>query len=218
MQAGVRVVVADDDVLLREGVASLLAGSSYNVVGRVGDATSLLDVVRAEKPDLAIVDIRMPPTYTTDGLDAAMTIRQEVPTVGLVILSAHVDVEQAMQLLVSGRSAGYLLKTRVTDVGEFLDTLARIADGACVIDPALVQELVDARKQNDPLAVLSPREKQVLALMAEGRSNVGIARRLWVTESTVEKHVRSIMGKLDLQETSDDHRRVRAVITFLEAR
>lgn len=218
MQAGVRVVVADDDVLLREGVASLLAGSGYNVVGRVGDATSLLDVVRAEKPDLAIVDIRMPPTYTTDGLDAAMTIRQEVPTVGLVILSAHVDVEQAMQLLVSGRSAGYLLKTRVTDVGEFLDTVARIADGACVIDPALVQELVDARKQNDPLAVLSPREKQVLALMAEGRSNVGIARRLWVTESTVEKHVRSIMGKLDLQETSDDHRRVRAVITFLEAR
>ncbi|WP_061556105.1 response regulator [Mycobacterium simiae] len=218
MQAGVRVVVADDDVLLREGVASLLAGSGYNVVGRVGDATSLLDVVRAEKPDLAIVDIRMPPTYTTDGLDAAMTIRQEVPTVGLVILSAHVDVEQAMQLLVSGRSAGYLLKTRVTDVSEFLDTVARIADGACVIDPALVQELVDARKQNDPLAVLSPREKQVLALMAEGRSNVGIARRLWVTESTVEKHVRSIMGKLDLQETSDDHRRVRAVITFLEAR
>lgn len=218
MQAGVRVVVADDDVLLREGVASLLAGSGYNVVGRVGDATSLLDVVRAEKPDLAIVDIRMPPTYTTDGLDAAMTIRQEVPTVGLVILSAHVDVEQAMQLLVSGRSAGYLLKTRVTDVSEFLDTVARIADGACVIDPALVQELVDARKQNDPLAVLSPREKQVLALMAEGRSNVGIARRLWVTESTVEKHVRSIMGKLGLQETSDDHRRVRAVITFLEAR
>ncbi|BBX43076.1 response regulator [Mycobacterium simiae] len=218
MQAGVRVVVADDDVLLREGVASLLAGSGYNVVGRVGDATSLLDVVRAEKPDLAIVDIRMPPTYTTDGLDAAMTIRQEVPTVGLVILSAHVDVEQAMQLLVNGRSAGYLLKTRVTDVGEFLDTVARIADGACVIDPALVQELVDARKQNDPLAVLSPRERQVLALMAEGRSNVGIARRLWVTESTVEKHVRSIMGKLDLQETSDDHRRVRAVITFLEAR
>ncbi|PLV45165.1 LuxR family transcriptional regulator [Mycobacterium tuberculosis variant microti OV254] len=213
-----RVVVADDDVLLREGVASLLAGSGYNVVGRVGDATSLLDVVRAEKPDLAIVDIRMPPTYTTDGLDAAMTIRQEVPTVGLVILSAHVDVEQAMQLLVNGRSAGYLLKTRVTDVGEFLDTVARIADGACVIDPALVQELVDARKQNDPLAVLSPRERQVLALMAEGRSNVGIARRLWVTESTVEKHVRSIMGKLDLQETSDDHRRVRAVITFLEAR
>lgn len=218
MQAGVRVVVADDDVLLREGVASLLAGSGYDVVGRVGDATSLLDVVRAEKPDLAIVDIRMPPTYTTDGLDAAMTIRQEVPRVGLVILSAHVDVEEAMQLLVSGRSAGYLLKTRVTDVGEFLDTVARIADGACVIDPALVQELVDARKQNDPLAVLSPREKQVLALMAEGRSNVGIARRLWVTESTVEKHVRSIMGKLDLQETSDDHRRVRAVITFLEAR
>lgn len=217
-QSNLRVIVADDDVLLREGVASLLASSDYRVVGQVGDASSLIELVRAEKPDLAIVDIRMPPTYTADGLDAAMTIREEHPAVGLVILSAHVDVEQAMQLLASGRSVGYLLKTRVTDVGEFLDTVARIADGACVVDPALVQELVDARKHNDPLAVLSPREKDVLALMAEGRSNVGIARRLWVTEGTVEKHVRSIMSKLDLYETPDDHRRVRAVITFLEAR
>ncbi|MFP1151904.1 response regulator [Mycobacterium sherrisii] len=217
-QSNLRVIVADDDVLLREGVASLLASAGYRVVGRVGEASSLIELVRAEKPDLAIVDIRMPPTYTADGLEAAMTIREEHPAVGLVILSAHVDVEQAMQLLASGRSVGYLLKTRVTDVGEFLDTVARIADGACVVDPALVQELVDARKHNDPLAVLSPREKDVLALMAEGRSNVGIARRLWVTEGTVEKHVRSIMGKLDLYETPDDHRRVRAVITFLEAR
>lgn len=217
-QPKVRVVVADDDVLLREGVASLLASSGYNVIGRVGEATSLLELVRVEKPELAIVDIRMPPTHTTEGLVAAMTIREEIPTIGLVILSAHVDVEQAMQLLASGRSVGYLLKTRVTDVGEFLDTVGRIADGACVIDPALVQELVDVRKQNDPLAVLSPREKEVLALMAEGRSNGGIARRLWVAEGTVEKHVRSIMSKLDLYETSDDHRRVRAVITFLEAR
>ncbi|MCV7032478.1 response regulator [Mycobacterium sherrisii] len=217
-QSNLRVIVADDDVLLREGVASLLASAGYRVVGRVGEASSLIELVRAEKPDLAIVDIRMPPTYAADGLEAAMTIREEHPAVGLVILSAHVDVEQAMQLLASGRSVGYLLKTRVTDVGEFLDTVARIADGACVVDPALVQELVDARKHNDPLAVLSPREKDVLALMAEGRSNVGIARRLWVTEGTVEKHVRSIMGKLDLYETPDDHRRVRAVITFLEAR
>lgn len=217
-EAGVRVVVADDDVLLREGLASLLARSGYRVVGQAGDAASLLGLVRRERPQLAIVDIRMPPTGTTDGLDAAMTIREELPAVGLVILSAHVDVEHAMQLLASGRGVGYLLKTRVTDVGDFLDTLGRIAGGGCVIDPALVQELVEARTRNDPLAVLSPREKEVLGLMAEGRSNAGIARRLWVTEGTVEKHVRSIMTKLELHETPDDHRRVRAVIAFLEAR
>jgi DNA-binding NarL/FixJ family response regulator len=217
-QAGVRVVVADDDVLLREGLASLLTRSGYQVVGQAGDATSLLELVGSEKPELAVVDIRMPPTRTTDGLDAAMIIRDEMPEIGLVILSAHVDVEHAMQLLATDRAVGYLLKTRVTDVGEFLDTLARIAHGACVIDPAVVQELVAARKRNDPLAVLSPREQEVLALMAEGRSNAGIAQRLWVTDGTVEKHVRSIMTKLDLHETPDDHRRVRAVITFLEAR
>jgi DNA-binding NarL/FixJ family response regulator len=217
-QTGVRVVVADDDVLLREGVASLLANSGYRVVAQAGDAVGLLELVRVEKPDLVIVDIRMPPTGTTEGLDAAMIIRDEMPEVGLVILSAHIAVEHAMQLLASGRGIGYLLKTRVTDVGDFLDTLGRVAGGACVIDPALVQELVDARRRNDPLAVLSPREKEVLALMAEGRSNAGIGRRLWVTEGTVEKHVRSIMTKLDLHETPDDHRRVRAVITFLEAR
>ncbi|ORW70742.1 response regulator [Mycobacterium saskatchewanense] len=213
-----RVVVADDDVLLREGLASLLTRSGYRVVGQAGDAAALLELVRMEKPQLAIVDIRMPPTHTTDGLDAAMTIRQEIPEVGLVILSAHVDVEHAMQLLASDRGVGYLLKTRVTDVDEFLKTLGRIADGAYVLDPALVQELVGARTRSDPLTLLSSREKEVLALMAEGRSNVGIARRLWVTEGTVEKHVRSILTKFDLRETPDDHRRVRAVITFLEAR
>ncbi|MEE6176354.1 response regulator transcription factor [Mycobacterium sp. 050134] len=213
-----RVVVADDDVLLREGLASLLNRSGYRVVGQAGDAAALLEVVRTERPTLAIVDIRMPPTHTTDGLDAAMTIRDEMPEVGLVILSAHVDVEHAMQLLANDRGVGYLLKTRVTDVDEFLETLGRIADGGYVLDPALVQELVGARTRSDPLALLSAREKEVLALMAEGRSNAGIARRLWVTEGTVEKHVRSIMTKFDLRETPDDHRRVRAVITFLEAR
>jgi DNA-binding NarL/FixJ family response regulator len=213
-----RVVVADDDVLLREGLASLLAGSGYCVVGQAGDAVELLELVGGEKPELVIVDIRMPPTGTTEGLDAAMVIRDKMPEVGLLILSAHVAVEHAMRLLASGRSVGYLLKTRVSDVNDFLDTLGRIASGACVIDPALVQELVDAPKRNDPLAVLSPREKEVLALMAEGRSNAGIGRRLWVTEGTVEKHVRSIMTKLDLYDTPDDHRRVRAVITFLNAR
>jgi DNA-binding NarL/FixJ family response regulator len=185
-RAGVRVVIADDDVLLREGLASLLARSGYQVVGQAFEATALLELVRAEKPELAIVDIRMPPTWTNDGLDAAMIIREEMPKVGLVILSAHIDVEHAMQLLASDHGLGYLLKTRVTDVDEFLDTLGRIAGGACVVDPALVAGLVEARKRNDPLAALSPREKEVLALMAEGRSNAGIARRLWVTEGTVE--------------------------------
>jgi DNA-binding NarL/FixJ family response regulator len=213
-----RVVLADDDVLLREGLASLLAVSGYRVVGQAGDAVGLLELVRAEKPEVVIVDIRMPPTGTTEGLDAAMIIRDEMPEVGLVILSAHVAVEHAMRLLASGRAVGYLLKTRVTDVGDFLDTLGRVADGACVIDPALIQELVNAPKRNDPLAALSAREKEVLALMAEGRSNAGIGHRLWVTESTVEKHVRSIMTKLDLYDTPDDHRRVRAVITYLKAR
>ena len=217
-QEGVRVVVADDDVLLREGLASLLTSSGYRVVGQAGQAVELLELVRAEKPELVIVDIRMPPTGTTEGLDAARTIREEMPEVGLVILSAHIAVEHALQLLASGRGVGYLLKTRVTDVSDFLDTLGNIAGGACVIDPALVQELVDMRRRNDPLAMLSPREKEVLALMAEGRSNAGIGRRLWVAEGTVEKHVRSIMTKLDLHEAPDDHRRVRAVITFLEAR
>ncbi|OBH42558.1 DNA-binding response regulator [Mycobacterium mantenii] len=217
-EAGVRVVIADDDVLLREGLASLLARSGYRVVGQAGDAASLMELVRQEKPEVVIVDIRMPPTGTTEGLDAAMTIREELPSAGLVILSAHVDAEHAMQLLASGRGVGYLLKTRVTDVNDFLSTLGRIADGGCVVDPGLVQELVEARTRNDPLAELSPREREVLALMAEGRSNAGIAQRLWVTEGTVEKHVRSIMTKLELRETPDDHRRVRAVITFLEAR
>ncbi|GBG38688.1 DNA-binding response regulator [Mycobacterium montefiorense] len=217
-QAGLRVVLADDDVLLREGLASLLARSGYDVVGQVGDASTLLELVRTQRPELVIVDIRMPPTGTTDGLDAGMAIRQEMPEVGLLVLSAHIEVEHAIQLLASGGGVGYLLKTRVTDVADFLDTLGRIANGASVVDPALVQELVSARKRDDPLAALSPREKEVLALMAEGRSNAGIARQLWLAEGTVEKHVRSIMTKLDLHETPDDHRRVRAVVTFLEAR
>ncbi|WP_186245509.1 response regulator [Mycobacterium simulans] len=217
-QPGLRVVLADDDVLLREGLASLLTRSGHHVVNQVGDATTLVELVRADQPDLVIVDIRMPPTGTTDGLDAAMVIREEMPAVKLLVLSAHVEVEQALQLLASGSGVGYLLKTRITDVADFLDSLERIADGASVVDPALVQELVSARTRNDPLGALSAREKEVLALMAEGRSNAGIARRLWVAEGTVEKHVRSIMTKLNLHETPDDHRRVRAVVTFLEAR
>jgi DNA-binding NarL/FixJ family response regulator len=214
----VRVVLAEDDVLLREGLTSLLQRSGFEVVGQAGDADGLLSLVRNAPPDLAIVDIRMPPDYTVEGLEAARVIRQEHPEVGILVLSAHTDVEHAMELLATGQRIGYLLKDRVTDLAEFVDTLERIVKGASVVDPALVQELVAARHRNDPLAALSGREREVLALMAEGRSNAGIARRLWVSEGTVEKHVRSIMTKLSLAETDDDHRRVLAVITFLDAR
>ena len=213
-----RVVLAEDDVLLREGLASLLERSGLHVVGQAGDATQLLTLVQDTALSVAVVDIRMPPTRTTEGLEAARTIRQRHPEIGILVLSAHADVEHAMELLASGRGIGYLLKSRVTDVAEFIDTLERIGKGGSVVDPALVQELVQARKRNDPLAVLSAREREVLALMAEGRSNAGIARRLWVSEGTVEKHVRSILAKLNLAEADDDHRRVLAVVTFLEAR
>lgn len=215
---GTRVIIADDDVLLREGLASLLDRSGFQVVAQAANGTELLALVAEHRPDLAIVDIRMPPTQSTEGLDAANAIRARSPETGILVLSAHVEVEHAMELLSGDRAIGYLLKSRVTDVGDFLDMLARIAKGASVVDPAVVAELLSTRRLNEPLAVLSSRELEVLALMAEGRSNAGIARRLWVTEGTVEKHVRSILARLDLPETGDDHRRVRAVITFLEAR
>jgi len=214
----VQVVVADDDVLLREGLASLLERSGFEVVGQAGDATRLLELVRDIEPDLVIVDIRMPPAHATEGLDAAKEIRRDWPEVGILVLSAHAEVDHAMELLASGRGIGYLLKSRVSDVAEFIETLERVARGGSVVDPALVQELVTARKRNDPLAVVSERERDVLSLMAEGRSNAGIARRLWITEGTVEKHVRSILTKLGLSDTDDDHRRVLAVLTFLEKR
>jgi serine/threonine-protein kinase PknK len=218
VRGSVRAVVADDDVLLREGLASLLGRSGFDVVGQAGDGVELLGVVRETRPDLVVTDIRMPPSNSTEGLDAARVIRAELPDTAILVLSAHVDVEHAMELLSSGRSIGYLLKSRVTDVADFIETLERIAKGASVVDPALVAELVSAQRRDDPLAALSAREREVLALMAEGRSNAGIAHRLWVTEGTVEKHVRSILTKLNLPETSDDHRRVLAVITFLESR
>ncbi|MCV7343636.1 response regulator [Mycolicibacterium rhodesiae] len=214
---GARVVIADDDVLLREGLASLLIRSGLDVVGQAGNGTELLDLVRREGPDLAIIDIRMPPTHSTEGLDTARLIREEVPDTAILVLSAHVDVDHALELLSGGHAIGYLLKSRVTDVNDFLETLTRIVNGASVIDPALVTELVTARRRNDPLDALSSREREVLALMAEGLSNGGIARRIFVTEGTVEKHVRSILTKLDLPETNDDHRRVRAVIVYLES-
>jgi DNA-binding NarL/FixJ family response regulator len=213
-----RVVVADDDVLLREGLASLLERSDFQVVGQAGDATELLALVREHEPELVIVDIRMPPTHSNEGLAAARSIREEFPDTGILVLSAHVEVEEAMELLATGHRIGYLLKGRVLAVDEFIETLERIVAGGSVVDPGLVQTLVAARRAEDPLAALTPREKEVLALMAEGRSNAGIARQLWVTEGTVEKHVHSILMKLQVPETDDDHRRVRAVITFLEAR
>jgi DNA-binding NarL/FixJ family response regulator len=213
---GMRVVLAEDDVLLREGLASLLDRAGFQVAGQADDAAQLLALVRDQAPELVVVDIRMPPTHTTEGLEAARVIRQELPETAILVLSAHVEVEHAMELLASGRRIGYLLKSRVTDVEEFIDTLQRIANGASVVDPALVAELVAVRRHHDPLAVLSAREREVLALMAEGRSNAGVARRLWVTEGTVEKHVRSILTKLDLPETDDDHRRILAVLTYLE--
>jgi DNA-binding NarL/FixJ family response regulator len=211
-----RVILADDDVLLREGLASLLERSDFPVVGQAGDATELLELVREHEPELVLVDIRMPPSHTTEGLEAADAIRHEFPETGILVLSAHVEIEHAMELLSAGGRIGYLLKSRVTNVDEFIETLERIAGGGSVVDPALVQELVTARRAEDPLRVLTPREREVLALMAEGRSNAGIAHRLWVTEGTVEKHVHSILAKLRLPETEDDHRRVLAAITFLE--
>jgi DNA-binding NarL/FixJ family response regulator len=213
----IRVVIADDDVLLREGIASLLERSRFEVVGLAGNATELVRLVREHVPELVLLDIRMPPTHTTEGLDAAQAIRAEFPEIGILVLSAHVEVHRAMDLLAEGRGVGYLLKSRVTEVADFLETLERIAGGGSVIDPALVQELVAARRVEDPLSELTPREHEVLQLMAEGRSNAGIARLLWVTEGTVEKHVRSILAKLPLSGTEDDHRRVLAVVAFLDA-
>lgn len=213
-----RVVVADDDVLLREGVAGLLDRSGFDVVGHCGDATTLLELVREHRPDLAIIDIRMPPTHTSEGLDAARVIRAEFPLTAIVVLSAHVDVEGATDLLSTGERSGYLLKDRVVDVEEFIETLDRVVKGGSVVDPALIQQLVNAQRVEDPLDVLSPREREVLALMAEGRSNVGIAHRLWITEGTVEKHVHSVLRKLRLPASEDDQRRVLAVISFLDSR
>jgi DNA-binding NarL/FixJ family response regulator len=213
-----RVVLADDEVLLREGLAGLLERSGFEVVGQCGTASELIELVREHQPDLAIIDIRMPPSQRSEGLDAARVIREELPETAILVLSAHVQVEQATDLLASGEGSGYLLKSRVTDVDEFIETLQRIVKGGSVVDPALVQELVAARRVEDPLDFLSPREREVLSLMAEGRSNAGIAHQLWITEGTVEKHVHSILTKLRLPATEDDQRRVLAVITFLDSR
>jgi DNA-binding NarL/FixJ family response regulator len=211
-----RLVLADDDVLLRAGMVSLLEQAGFQVLGQADHADELLRLVQQHTPDLAIVDVRMPPNYRTEGLVAAQVIREHFWRTGVLVLSAYVEVEHALDLLASGQRVGYLLKSRVTSVTDFLDALDRIIEGGSVVDPALVHELLGAVRPDDPLADLSGREREVLALMAEGRSNAGIARQLWVTEGTVEKHVQHIMTKLELPDTGDDHRRVLAVVRFLE--
>lgn len=215
-QRGFRIVIADDDVLLREGLASLLSGLGFLPVGLAADGVELLELVEREHPDLALVDVRMPPGFATEGLDAARRIQEEHPGVGVVVLSAHVEVDDATELLGAGGAVGYLLKGRVTDVEDFADALERVALGGTVIEPALVRELLEVRRRNDPLEDLSEREREVLALMAEGLSNAGIAKRLWVTDGTIEKHVHNILAKLEIVADDDLHRRVLAVVRFLD--
>jgi DNA-binding NarL/FixJ family response regulator len=215
--ASTRIVVAEDDVLMREGLAGLLERGGYEVVGQAGDGSELIQLVRERRPDLAVVDIRMPPAHRTEGLDAARMIREEFPDTAILILSAHVEVTDAMALLGTGRGSGYLLKSRIGELDDFLDAVDRVSRGGSVVDPALIQELVATRDVDDALEELTRREREVLSLMAEGCSNAGIGRRLWITEGTVEKHVHSIMMKLPLPETDDVHRRVLAAITLLDA-
>ena len=213
-----RVVVADDSVLLREGIVRLLEESGMDVVGQSGTADDLLLKVRSYTPDVAIVDIRMPPTHTDEGLKAAHEIRQKYPGTGVLVLSQYVEPAYAMELLAdSAEGVGYLLKDRVSDVADFVAAVKRVAEGGSALDPTVVSQLVGRRRGDDPLADLTPREREVLELMAEGRSNSGIAERLVITERAVEKHVTSIFGKLRLPAASEDHRRVLAVLTFLRA-
>jgi serine/threonine-protein kinase PknK len=213
-----RVVVADDDLLVREGIVSLLRQSGVEVVGQAGDGTQLLETTELLRPELVVVDIRMPPTHTTEGLEAAASIRARFPEIGIVLLSAYVNVPDALQLLGDGRRVGYLLKARIASGEELAEAIGRVAAGETVLDSALVEELIGHVKRPDPLERLTAREREVLALMAEGRSNLGIARRLWLSEGSVEKHVHSILTKLDLPATSSDHRRVLAVVTYLNTR
>jgi DNA-binding NarL/FixJ family response regulator len=215
----VRVIVADDSVLLREGLVRLLTESGFEVAGQAGDAEELLAVVDRERPDVAIVDIRMPPTHTDEGLRAARELRVRYPSMGILVLSQYVRPSYAVELLQGGTEGiGYLLKDRVSDVGQLTDSVRRVADGGTVLDPSVVAQLVGrARPGQDPLEDVTDREREVLGLMAEGRSNKAIADRLFITEHTVEKHVQNIFLKLEIPTTTDDHRRVLAVLTFLNS-
>jgi DNA-binding NarL/FixJ family response regulator len=214
----VRVVLAEDSVLLREGVARILGEAGFDVVGQAGDADELMLKVRSYAPDVAIVDIRMPPTHTDEGLRAAQEIREKHPTVGVLVLSQYVEAAYAMELLAeSAEGVGYLLKDRVSDVNEFADAVRRVGEGGSALDPTIVSQLVGRRRRDDPIDQLTPREREVLGLMAEGRSNSGIAEQLVVTERAVEKHVTSIFSKLRLPAASEDHRRVLAVLAYLRS-
>ena len=213
---GLRVVLADDSVLLREGIARLLSEAGFDVVGQSENADDLMLKVRSYSPDVAIIDIRMPPTQTDEGLRAAQQIRESHPDVGVLVLSQYVEPAYAMELLAeSAEGVGYLLKDRVSDVDEFAAAVRRVAEGGSALDPALVTQLVGRRRQHDPLDELTAREREVLELMAEGRSNQAISERLFVTPRAVEKHITSIFGKLRLPQASEDHRRVLAVLAFL---
>jgi DNA-binding NarL/FixJ family response regulator len=211
----VRIVIGEDSALFREGLASLLTDSGHEIVAKAGAVPALLAAVDATEPDLAVIDIRMPPDHTDDGARAARTVRARHPRMGIVLLSQHVETRHSVEL-VSGGGFGYLLKDRVLDVDDFLDALRRVAAGGSALDPEVVTRLLAGRGAGDPLAALTPREREVLAAMAEGRTNVGIARRLWLTERTVETHIGSIMAKLGLAADEENHRRVQAVLVFLD--
>jgi DNA-binding NarL/FixJ family response regulator len=213
-----RVVLADDSLLLREGIARLLDEAGLDVVAQAGDAEDLLRKVGAHQPDVAIVDVRMPPTHTDEGLRAAADIRANHPDVGVLVLSQYIEEGYALDLLSdSAEGVGYLLKDRVADLDRFVDAVRRVGEGGSALDPEVVSRLLGRRRREDPLAEISPRERDVLALMAEGRSNHAIADQLVVTERAVEKHVTSIFSKLNLPPTAEDHRRVLAVLTYLRA-
>lgn len=213
-----RIVIAEDSVLLRAGLVRLLVDADHEVVATVGDADSLIEVVERNQPDLCVVDVRMPPTHTDDGLRAARTIRSRWPQIGILVLSQYVEESYATDLLADGTDGlGYLLKDRIADVSQFLDAVARVGTGGTALDPEVVSQLFARSRRRDPLAELSPREREVLGLMAEGRTNTAIARALVVSDGAIEKHISNIFTKLDLPPTDTDHRRVLAVLRWLEA-
>ena len=212
-----RIVIGEDSALFREGLARLLEDAGHDVVAKAADAPTLVAAVRAERPDLAVVDIRMPPDGTDDGARAARELRQAFPELGILLLSQHLETRHSVELVTRGRF-GYLLKDRVFDVDDFLDAVRRVAAGGSALDPEVVATLLGPRRGNDPLSLLTPREREVLGQMAEGRTNAGIAQRLFLTDRTVETHVASIMNKLGLHESAHEHRRVLAVLTWLGVR
>ncbi len=219
-----RIVIAEDSVLLRAGLTRLLSDGGHDVVGAVGDAESLIDAVERLEPDLAVVDVRMPPTHTDDGLRAALQVRERWPRVAILVLSQYVEESYASELLADSHGndggiggVGYLLKDRIADVGDFMDAVGRVGDGGAVFDPEVVAQLLARSHRRDPLATLSPREREVLALMAEGRTNAAIAGTLVVSDGAIEKHVSSIFSKLDLPPAPGDHRRVLAVLRWIES-